>query len=64
MKRLQHEVAWESMHRILEALPPAIWEHETPANVGWDIYQQIKIALEAFAAELGKHEHRMRPSAN
>jgi len=64
MDRLRHDVAWAGMYSILEVLPPVIMEQTTRASLAFDLYQRLTALLEAYDAQIGKREHRLKPSRN
>jgi hypothetical protein len=64
MNELHHDWSIAAMHSILEILPPETFDKTTRASLAFDLYQRLKLALEAYDAQVGIQQRRVEPSRN
>ncbi len=53
MEHLHHDWAIAAMHSVLEILPPETFEKTTKASLAFDLYQRLKLAAQAYDAQIG-----------
>jgi hypothetical protein len=53
MEHLHHDWAIAVMHSVLEILPEETFQKTTKASLAFDLYQRLKIAAEAYDAQIG-----------
>jgi hypothetical protein len=62
-ERYQHDVAWAASTHILEVFAPLLREEEKREALV-EVYTRVKAALECYALQIDRMQHRLRPGKN